>query len=265
MYRFTHLTRIIDLRLRYHRVMAVIVAGSFFLEIGSGIGPALRAAGAALLGWALARELHPDSNPAAIVASIGSGLFESLVGGVSLGVVYILLVFLRVLIRTTGAEPTKPDLALNLIVVAFVSGGRSALIASLGLATALYLSPMLPKTGPNSLRSWSVVYALVALVGFGFSSPPDQPSATGAGWLLAVVSTLLAVGLLPEERPSSVGDMDRTPLDGVRLRVGRIEIVAVMSVIAAFTLGSGIGSIAPGFWAIGATGAYGIRHAISER
>lgn len=263
MYRFTHLNRTLSPRNRYHQILAVVVAGSFFLEIGNGLGSAIRAAGAAGLAWAIGRELHPDNQIPALVAAVGAGLFEAALGGIQLGALYVILVFLRVLVRTTGASPTRLDLAVNLGVVVFVSNTTIGLIASLGLATALYLSPMLPKPGQPALKLWAAAYAIFALVGFVYSPAPDVPESTGAGWLLLVVAVMLSVGLLPETRPTSVGDIDKEQLDGARLRLARIEIVTLLVVIAAATGGVGNVMAAPALWAVGTAGVSAFRESIS--
>ena len=62
-----------------------------------------------------------------------------------------------------------------------------------------------------------------------------------------------------EARPTSVGDIDGEPLDGARLRLGRIELVTLLVVMTLATLGSANSVIAPAWWAVMATGVSQIR------
>lgn len=261
MHRFTHLARVFDPRLRSHQIVLVIAAGSAALSFAFGGGPfdAVFAAGAAGLGWAIAREIAPDHVMPSFYAALGAGVFQVLVGGVGIGTLYLVLVFLRILVRTTGAAPKTSDLAGNLLVALFFSSTLPGLIAALGIATALWLSPILPRPGPKDHRIWAVGYAIVPLVGFALSPPPTVPDSTGAGWLLFSISVLASIGLFGEARPTSVGDIDREPLDGARLRLGRLELVTLLVVMAVATLGSANAVVAPAWWAVMATGVRQIR------
>ena len=75
---------------------------------------------------------------------------------------------------------------------------------------------------------------------------------------------LASIGLFSATRPRSVGDFDNEPLDGARLRLGRLELVALLAVMTVTTLGSGITSAAPAFAAVLATGAFGVRELVSS-
>lgn len=261
MRRFTHLGRVFDPRIRSHRIVLVIAAGAGALSFafGGDFFDAVFAAGAAGLGWAVAREIAPDHLMPSFYAAVGAGVFQVLVGGVGLGTLYLVLVFLRILIRTTGAAPKTSDLAGNLVVALFFSGTLPGLIAALGIATALWLSPILPRPGPTDHRIWAVGYAIVPLIGFALSSGTTLPDSTGAGWLLFSISVLASIGLFGEARPRSVGDIDGEPLDGARLRLGRIELVTLLVVMTVATLGSANAVIAPAWWAVMAAGASEIR------
>jgi hypothetical protein len=267
MQRFTGLMRIFNpLRYRTHQAIVVIgiASGALALAVGNDFVDAVWAGIAAGLGWVLARELDPDNELAGLAAGIVAGVFQALVGGVGLGVCYLLIVFLRIIIRTTGAPPTTFDLVLNLVVVLFVSNTLPGFLASLGVALALFLSPALPRPSPQQHRLWAFAFAAIALTGLVFSPAPAAPEPSGAAWLLLSVSMLASVGLFPATRPRSVGDFDREPLDGARLRLGRIELVALLAVLTITTLGAGIAPVAPAFAAVLATGVFGIRALVSS-
>lgn len=267
MNRFTGLQRVFNpLRYRTHRTIVVIgvASGALALAVGNDLVDAFWSGIAAGLGWVIARELHPDNDIAGLTAGIIAGLFQALVGGVGLGVCYLLIVFLRIIIRTTGAAPTTPDLVLNLAVVLFVSNTLPGFLAGLGVALALFLSPALPKPSPRQHRIWAFAFAAIALTGFAFSPPPEAPDPSGAAWLLLSLSGLASIGLFPATRPRSVGDFDDEPLDGARLRLGRLELVALLAVMTVTTLGSGIAPTAPAFAAVLATGVFGLKDLVSS-
>ena len=267
MTRFTGLQRIFNpLQYRTHQTIVVIgvASGALALAVGNPLVEAFWSGIAAGLGWVIARELHPDNNMAALAAGVIAGVFQALVGGVGLGLCYLLIVFLRIIVRTTGKAPTTGDLVFNLVIVLFVSNTLPGFLAALGIALALFLSPMLPKPSPASHRLWAFAYAAIALTGLAFSPPPEAPDPAGAWWLLFSVSMLAAVGLLPATRPKSVGDIDGEPLDGGRLRLGRIELIALLVVMTITTTGSGIAPAAPAFAALLAAGVFGIRDLVSS-
>ncbi len=266
MNRLTGLQRVFDPRILTHRTIAIIgvASGALSLALGGELIDAFWSGIAAGLAWALARELHPDNNLAALAAGVIAGVFQALVGGVGLGVCYLLIVYLRIIVRTTGKTPTTFDLMLNLVVVLFVSNTLPGFLASLGVALALFLSPILPSPSPKSHRMWAAAYAALALTSLAFSSSPEAPDPSGATWLLFSISMLLSIGLFPATRPTSVGDMDGEPLDGGRLRLGRIELIALLAVVTISTLGAGVVPAAPAFAAVVATGAFGIREFVSS-
>jgi hypothetical protein len=266
MNRYSSLMRIFDPRIRTHRTIVVIgiASGALALAVGGTIIDGVWAGIAAGLAWALARELHPDNNLAGLAAGGVGGVFQALVGGVGLGVGWLLIVFLRIIVRTTGAAPKTADLALNLVVVLFVSNTLPGFLAALGVALALFLSPMLPKPAPRSHRMWAVAYVAIALTGLVFSPAPEAPDATGATWLLFSLSMLASVGLFAATRPKSVGDIDGEPLDGARLRLGRIELIALLAVMTVTTLGAGVVPAAPAFAALLATGGFAIKELVAS-
>ena len=264
---FTGLQRIFNpLRYRTHQAIVVIgiASGAFALAVGGDLLDGFWSGIAAGLAWAIARELHPDSDMAALAAGVIAGVFQALVGGVGLGVCYLLIVFLRIIIRTTGRTPTTFDLVLNLVVVLVVARTLPGSLAGLGVALALFLSPILPNPSPRSHRLWAAAFAAIALTGLVFSPPPEDPNPSSATWLLFALSMLLSIGLLPATRPTSVGDIDGEPLDGARLRLGRIELIALLAVVTISTLGAGVVPAAPAFAALLTTGAFGVRDLFSS-
>lgn len=267
MQRFTGLQRIFNpLQYRTHQAIVVIgiASGALALAVGNDFVDAFWSGIAAGLGWVLARELDPDNDFAGLAAGVIAGVFQALVGGVGLGVCYLLIVFLRIIVRTTGVAPTTFDLLLNLVVVLFVSNTLPGFMASLGVALALFLSPALPNPSPKQHRIWAFAFAAIALTGLAFSPPPEAPDPTGAAWLLFSLSMLASIGLFPPTRPKSVGDFTGEPLDGARLRLGRIELVALLVVMTITTVGSGISPVAPAFAAVLASGVFGIRALVSS-
>ena len=258
LYRYTHLGRTFDLRTRTHLAIALIgiASGVFALAIGNDLLGGVQAGIAAGLSWALARELHPPNDPSALVAGVIGGVFQATVGGVALGACYLLIVMLRIIVRTLGSAPKTSDLALHLPVVLFVSDTVPGFLAALGLSIALFLSPSLPKPAPRSHRVWGIAFAAVAFTGLVINTASEPDQSTNAGWTLFAIAMVASLRLIPATRPESVGDIDRKPLDGSRLQLGRIELVALLAVIAIATAGAGVTSTAPALAAVIGTGLF---------
>lgn len=266
MHRFTHLFRTFDPRLKTHQAITVIgiASGALALAVGGDLIDGVRAGFAAGIAWSIGRELHPDSQMAGLTAGVIGGIFEALVGGAMFGAAWLLIVMLRIITRSTGADPLPIDLAVNLVLVLLFSDSVVGFMASLGIAVALFISPALPRPGPRSHRVWGAAFVVVALVGGAFAALGDPESAPGASWLLLSVSLLLSIGLFAPEHVKSVGDIDHEPLDDARVRLARIELIALVVVIAITTVGSGIAAIAPAFAALAAAGAFRIRELVAS-
>jgi hypothetical protein len=267
MQRFTGLQRIFNpLQYKTHQAIVVIgiASGALALAVGNEIVDAFWSGIAAGLGWVIARELHPDNEFAGLAAGVVAGVFQALVGGVGLGVCYLLIVFLRIIIRTTGAAPTTFDLVLNLIIVFFVSDTLPGFLASLGVGLALFLSPILPRPSPKQHRIWAFAFAAAALTGLASSSRLEAPDPSAATWMLLALAALASIGLVPATSTESVGDFDNEPLDEGRVRLGRIELIALLAVVTISTLGSGVAATAPALAAILATGAFRIRELVAS-
>lgn len=266
MHRFTHLARTFDPRLRTHRAITVIGIASAALALAAG-GDLIdggRAGFAAAIAWAIGRELHPDSQMAGLTAGVIGGVFEALVGGATFGALWLLLVILRIITRSTGASPLPTDLALNLGFVLLVSDSVVGFMSSLGIAVVLFISPSLPKPGPRSHRWWAAAFVVVALIGAAFATIGESAPTPGASWLLLSISLLLSVGLFAPEQVKSLGDIDKEPLDDARVRLGRIELTALLIVITITTVGGGIAAIAPAFAAVAASGAFRLKELVSS-
>ena len=104
------------------------------------------------------------------------------------------------------------------VIVLFVANTLPGFLAAMGVALALFLSPVLPRPSPRSHRTWAFAFGVIALTGLVLSWPPELSDPSTAWWLLFSLSMLAAVGLLPATEPESVGDADGEPLDGGRLR-----------------------------------------------
>ncbi len=75
---------------------------------------------------------------------------------------------------------------------------------------------------------------------------------------------LLSIGLLAPEQVKSVGDIDKEPLDSARVRLGRVELIALVIVITITTVGGAITVIAPAFAALAACGAFRLRELVAS-
>lgn len=256
MNRFSHLLRVFDPRIPTHRLVVLVGSGSAALSLllDRDIGAAILAGVAAAVGWAVTRELAPDDGTAAIIAAIGAGAFQATVGGVGLGAVYVTIVALRVMVRTTGAAPLPTDLAFNLPVVALVSRSIAGLGMSLALALALWVSPTLEASEDRARRWWSVAYAAASVAGFLALASDAAPEPGVVGWIIVALSAVLSLPLVAQTTPRSVGDIDGEPLDGRRLRLGRIGTLTALGVVTVASLGGSNALLAPVWLAAGVSG-----------
>lgn len=191
-YRFTSLPRDIDLRLVEHRWMIALAAvgglaaGAQSVLYGASsimplVGSALMGGVSVFLAWAIARELDPDHERAALVGGLVGGATMLVWGGPSILISGWVLVLLRLVARTTGLTPRPAD-TLAVVGVSLglglVRGADFLLLAAAGLALDGWLPP-----GQR--------YHKLAAVGLGFA------------WIVAEFAPLspsspeVALGILP--------------------------------------------------------------------
>jgi len=173
------------------------------------------------LGWAVARELDPDSPRSAFVAAGACGGIL-LAGSAPAGVTVALLVALRIVVRTTGKAPTLLDLMGLTVLAAAIALTPRGWIGGVALAAALAWDTRLPEPGPrrNHAGAVTVVAAGLAVAqlrdtfAVGFVTP-------GSGQWAAAALGMAGLLLLKRYTPRSYQDRRKAPIRRERLLAGR--------------------------------------------
>lgn len=174
--------------------------------------------------WALTRELAPDDDPAAFVATLLA--FTALVAyrDVSLLLLFTTLFLVRIVNRSTGLAPRLHDSLMVLGLALWCAWSLSMPMVALVAAAAFTLDARLPGG-----RAVQLGFAAAATAGFAFLlATPEGVSLTISllidGTTLALL--LVAVGyvaVIAKTGPMrSVGDATGTPLDTGRVRAGML-------------------------------------------
>lgn len=239
---------------------AVLLGATILRGLLTGAWPAAAGWGAlaalsVFLAWALGRELDPDHDPAAFVA-----VALSLVGIVAMGLpdiaaLFVVLLAVRVLNRTTGVPATLVDgLGLLGLGLWLASGG-----AWLGLAigaAALVLDGLLRPTSQQRF----LLGLLGAAVAFGvallIAAEPDLSLAPLAILVAAVGGIVFSIAIRGAAQTQTRTDVTDEPLSATRVRAGQLLALAAGLGSAVLEGFSGLTALMPLWAAMLAAGAY---------
>lgn len=172
--------------------------------------------------WALTRELAPDDNPAAFVATLFA--FVALIAwrDVSLLLLFTTMFLVRIVNRSTGLAPRVHDSAMVLGLSLWCAWSLSMPLLALVAAAAFLLDAWLPGG-----RAWQLAFAAAAVAGFGFMLiTPDGLTLTITLTLnamtlaLSAIAAAYAFAVAITGPMRSVGDATDTPLHTARVRAG---------------------------------------------
>lgn len=242
--RITSLPRAIDLRYPPNLAVVLIAAATFVLGVpllvllgrhwsAAGLA-ALDAALGVLLAWALARELDPDLERAALVAA-GFALSATWAANdPSLIALIWLLLLLRLANRSSGLPSTWLDVAGLVAVAAWL--GHS-LYAGFGFVAAAVLvtDGMLEPRRRGRLAAAIVPLAVDVGLAWRVGAPVFERTPTAITAVLLIAAVFLPLVLRPEY-PKSRGDHDGERLNGARVRAAR-GAALTLAVWVAWTLG----------------------------
>lgn len=258
----TGLSRIIDLRYPSNRlaVLVTMAAGSVGLAAGEQrISAATSMAGAAFLGWAIAREIDPDRPiTASIVAPVAAVVaWIDLEQGHApvVGALYLTLVAARILVRTTGRPPTNLDLIVQLGIVGWLSAVSIAWIAGVALAVAVVLDTRVDPPAPPVNLWWGALLGVVSSLAAGVLwAPPNWVAPATREWVPMVIGLTGSVFLLRPEIPRSMPDHGSGPINPRRLVAGRITVVTTAVLTAVIGGASGVAALSPAWAALAVAG-----------
>jgi hypothetical protein len=199
---------------------------------------------AVFLGWAVARELDPDTTGVAAVAlalSFAAAMFvvpSALVTGIA-------LITLRVIAGTVGAALSRFDLPVVVVVGMLCVLDPVSWIMGLALAIGLWSAPEV-----GSLRRIGLVALAVGIAcGIGFGAwqgtlGVGETEVTGTAYALAAAGALamvFAAQPLPVTSPTDAGG---EIVDARRIRLARVAA-------GSFVMWAAVMGGVDGFWSIG--------------
>jgi hypothetical protein len=192
-------------------------------SVTAALEAAVRGSLTAFAGWALARELAPDDNPAAFVSMSLALLTGFLVPSASILLVFTALMLVRIVNRSVGIDPTWLDsVAITLLtgwMVYSTGKGAPAMVAAIAFG--------LDATLPTPLRRQWVFAALCLSGGVAFlllSGPTGEAEGIGpaANLPIAALALLYAVTIPATRRVQAVADLTAEPLRLSRVRAGMV-------------------------------------------
>ena len=245
----THLGRTVDPRLASNRFALLAPIGAGLILFGLDTGDLRRAVAGALAtfaAWAIARELDPDRTVSATIAAVLAPVSTAFLGAPAPAALFVAMIMLRIVTRTTGLPLKTTDLAVVTVGAAFVADTPWGWAAGILLAFAIVRDAALPGTPPSIAGVWGGLLAVgvtarVALAeGLSTWKVPDSVELVVLGLGLAgAVVTLRPIPYL------SLTDWTRAHLEPQRMQeAARFGILA--GVLAAVASGSpGIVATAP--------------------
>jgi len=190
------------------------------------------------LGWAVARELDPDSPRSAFVAAAACGGIL-LAGSAPAGVSVALLVALRIVVRSTGKAPTLVDLVGLTVLAAAIALTPRGWIGGVIVAAALAWDSRLPEPGTRRNHAGAAV-----VVGAGLTMAQLRDTfavefvTPDVGQWTAAALGIAGLLLLKRYTPRSYQDRRKAPIRRERLLAGRA--LAGGTGTAAFALFGGV-------------------------
>jgi len=208
---------------------------------GALVATFLSAAGVALGGWALGRELIPDEPMVAFLALGGSVLALTFVPEASLLLLFATLMLTRIVNRTVGLPARFSDsIAVSAITAwALFDAGTPVIGITAGVAFALDAA-----LAPHSPRQWifgalwllaSVALLSTSIIGQGNYGLVPAPLV----WTLTLVAALFGLRIYRTRPPDSRGDATGTVLSLGRVRAGMFVALSI-AVPTVFMTGSAI-------------------------
>lgn len=245
----THVGRFFDLNLGSNRVafIAPIVAGLVMLALDpSDRRRAVSTALATFAAWAIARELDPDRPRSAATASVLTPVIALAIGSPAPAPLFVAMLALRVVTRSTGLAPKATDLALLTLGAVLVADTAWGWAAGIVFAFAIVRDAALPGDPPANAGMWGLFLAVGATVRVSVADVLGTWTSPGPTTTAVLVLGLAGAIVLLEPRPVlSLTDRTRQALDPQRLREATIFGLSIGVVAFAAAGAPGIVAMAP--------------------
>ncbi|RMG81861.1 MAG: hypothetical protein D6712_15570 [Chloroflexi bacterium] len=225
-------------------VVALIVGGLVQLLQTHDFGQSMLYGGgiglSAFFAWALARELDPDYNRSAVIAALLAPVALLLYGmTANLLPLFLIMLAIRVLNRSTGLPPTLLDRFAILVLlglVVYAGHWLAGIFALLFFITDMLLARAFRQSG-WWIGSAITVFVLTFLIGRN-NLQASTFSDTNV-LITALLSAIILVALLlAPKRVTSVGDLTNAPLNFRRIHSARwltLSFVVAYSVLSGET------------------------------
>lgn len=243
---FTHVGRIVDPRQPSNLFALLASLGSALVVFAldtTDLPRAFATGLATFAAWAIARELDPDRPRSAAVAALLVPISVLTLGAPAPAPLFVALLTVRILVRTTGLPPKTTDLAVLTIGAIAIADTPAGWAAGILLAFAMVRDAALPGEPPPNAGWWGAALAVgvtarVALVdGLGAWDTPTAVSLVAFGLGLAGAVLVLRPTLV-----LSLGDFTKVPLEPVRVREG--ALFGILTGIVAFVAAGDPGIVA---------------------
>lgn len=267
--RFSGIGRTLDFKYVSNRLVVYLSLGG--LIIGSGIqwlqgrGAAaalfwgFRAAAAVFLAWALARELYPARHPPAASAAGLSLTIICLLGLPDLGLLFWLLIGIRILNRTTGLKPKLFDLMFYaLLGLCLVFKGHWT--AGLMTVIILLIIGYWDRDKKNYILAAAAAAGIPVLLLFGGKSWIISTFNEAAFGAALIGAALFAPVVIQTNKIQSTGDYNRYHLKPIRVQSAQILAAAYWLQHTALVGSSGLTALFPLYAAGVCSGLYVLFH-----
>lgn len=245
----THVGRFFDPASPSNRfaLLAPIGAGLILFGLDSTDLPgAVAGALATFAAWAIARELDPDHARSATLAAGLTPVATIVVGTPAPGALFVTMLTLRIVVRTTGLPPKTTDLAALTIGAIAVAGTPWGWAAGILLAFGMVRDAALAGHPPPNAGLWGVPLAIGVTARVGLAEGLGVWDAPGIASAMVLVVGLLASVVVTRPGPLlSLTDWTQTPLEPQRLR--EAAVFGMSTAALAFVAGgeSGVVAFAP--------------------
>ena len=203
--------------------------------------------------WALARELDPDDHTAAFISMAAGVLAALIVSAPGILIVFVTLLLVRIVNRSTGLVARMPDSVIVLLLVFLVIYATESPFFGIVAALAFILDGSLKEP---LRQQWvfglicfgaTIVYMVDHDIGLTHLGAPDSLF----GWLALLFLLIFALNTLLLKKVHSKGDSSGTTLDLGRVRGGMAvglfaalqgilrpdEVVIIVATIAGICVG----------------------------
>jgi len=200
------------------------------------------AGGLVLLAWIIGRELDPDYDYSAFLASViafaGFWLFEPT--QIALWPMLLTILVARMINRSVGPAAYLIDSIGVLAVIGLVAFTGDWPVALLG-AGAFLLDAVLPQ--PNRRHFVFAILAIVLVIVSWIVNGPGLPLTASDGWpLVAIVSFAYLIAIFSTQRVRSRADATRQLLNATRVQVAMLFGLTVVLTLALWRGDAGVAS-----------------------